>query len=130
MQFEFTGVEASHFSGVTDELIQAVALLVDDGEKFVRLVDRWPREWKKASDRNFDGSERSAEVVSDGVEERGFELLPFPGSFGFSQVFDGAGAFEGDGDHRAEGLESLGGEQAAGNGQAADRTGTHANGNE
>ena len=32
LQFEFAGIEARHFGGVADQLVQAVALFVDDGE--------------------------------------------------------------------------------------------------
>ena len=34
-KFHFVGIELSHFGGLADEAVQAVAFLVDDGEQFV-----------------------------------------------------------------------------------------------
>ena len=134
VQFEFAGVEASHFGGVTNELIQPIAFFVDDGEKFagpsVMRFKTGFRSGKQAGDGDLDGSKGSAEVVGNGVEKGGFELFAFASSLGFTQVFDGAGAFDGDGDHGGEGFERFGGEQAAGNAQTADGAGAHADGNE
>ena len=34
LQMDFPSFEASHFGGLFDEMIEAVALFIDDGEKF------------------------------------------------------------------------------------------------
>jgi len=58
--------------------------------------------------------------VGDGIEESGFEAFPLALGFGFTDLFDGAGALHGYGDDGADGFESLAGKTSAGDAQAAD----------
>ncbi len=119
-EFDFAGVQARHFAGFADEAIQTIGFFVDDGEKFLALAigDAGVRE--QVRNGRFDGSERGAQRVGDGIKQRGAQALAFAGGFGEAELLDGAGAFDGDGDERADGFQSLAREHRAGNTQAAD----------
>ena len=70
MQFELAGFELGHVRSFLDEMIQAIAFFVDDGEKFFLLRGVIGLAGEKIGDGSLDGSERSAEIVGDGIEQR------------------------------------------------------------
>src|ERR1700722_2910072 len=123
-------VQTRHFGCFTDEPIQAVTLLIDDGEKlaFLRIVQA--RVGKQVGDGRFDRGKRSAEIVRDRVEQRGAQTLSFPRRFGLAKLLDGAGALHRYRDQRSQRFERLPRQNRAGNSQAADRTHAHAHRNE
>ena len=122
LEFDFTGVQARHFTGFADQAIQAIGFFIDDGEKFLALAvgDAGVRE--QVGDGGLDGSERGAQRVGDGIEQRGAQAFAFAGRFGEAELLDGAGAFDGDGDQGADGFEGLARKHRAGNAEAADGT--------
>ncbi len=128
-KLELAGIQASHLGGVADQLVEAVAFLVDDGQQLVGLGSGFGGR-EQAGDGCLDGSERSAEVMGDGIEQGGFEALAFARGFGFSEFLDGACAFDGDGHQGAQGFEGAEGEEAAGNANTADGAGAGADGSE
>ncbi len=121
IELDFAGFELGHFAGFFDEMIQAIALFVDDGEEFFALGWVGILGGQKAADGGFHRGERRAEVVGDGVEQGGFEALALALGFCLAELFDGARALDGDGDERADGFDGLAREQRAGNAEAADR---------
>ncbi len=133
MQFEFTGFEAGHFGGLFDEMIQAVAFLVDDGEQFLAVmridVAQVPGR-EQAGDRGFDGGQRSAEIMGDGIKQGGFQTLALALGFRLAELLDGAGAFDGDGDRLPTASSVCARKRAPGNTQAGDGTHAQANRNE
>lgn len=130
IQFHFAGIQLSHLGGFADQAIQAIAFLVDDDEQLVLLAIVEATIGEQVRCRGFDGSERGAEGVGDGIEERGPQALTFSGGFGLTELFDGASALHRDGDKSAEGFKSLARKDGARDAQAADGTYAHADGNE
>src|SRR5713226_9427908 len=128
MQLEFAGFELGHVGGFFDEMIQAVALFVDDGEKFAVLRRLRGGGTEQIGYAGLDGREWGAEIVGDGIEERGFESLALAFGFSFAELLDGAGAFNGDGYERADGIQRLPRQTHAGNAEAADRFDAKAHG--
>ena len=107
IEFDFAGFELGHFAGFFDEMVQAIALFVDDREKFFALGRIGILGSEEAADGGFHGGERRAEVVGDGIEQSGFEALALALGFGLAELLDGAGALDGDGDERADGFDGL-----------------------
>ncbi len=113
-------VELGHLNGLFDETIEAVGLLVDDGEKFGAgfWVKGLLRE--KRGDGCFDRGERGAEFMGDGVEERGAEALVLFGGVGAGGVLKRVGAFDG---HRHDARQGLHGLARKSNGFEEQRAG-------
>lgn len=149
---DLLSVELGHFNGLGDEPVKAVGLFVDDGEQFVSLVGG---EWsgvggcvgrfmigrgmngrgmnggvveQEGRDRGFDGGERGAQLVGDGVDHERAEALTFLGGFGACDVIEGLCAVEGDADESADGLEGVGGELNAFDDEQAARADSDADG--
>jgi hypothetical protein len=57
--------------------------------------------------RCFDGRQRRAQRVRDGIKERGAQPLAFAGGFGLAELLDGASTLHRDGDESADGFERL-----------------------
>ena len=53
LQMNFASFEASHFGGFFDEVIEAVALFIDDGEKFELVGVPFGGRSEKVRDRSF-----------------------------------------------------------------------------
>ena len=66
-ELDFTGIEARHFSGFADEAVQAVGFLIDDSEKLLALLIRDAGVREQVRYRSFDGSQRSAQRVRNGI---------------------------------------------------------------
>src|SRR5271154_4596053 len=77
---------------------------------------------EQAGDRGFHGGERSAKIVGDGVEQRGFETLTLALGFRLAELLDSPRAFDSDGHEAANGVERLARQTRAGNSQTGDGT--------
>src|SRR5208283_1474788 len=100
-------------------MVQTVALFIDDGQKLLLLRILALLRAKQVGDRSFDGGERRAKVVRDGIEQSGFQALPLALRFCFAELLNRASALNGNGYERADGVKSLAREPRAGNSQAA-----------
>ena len=79
---------------------------------------------EQRADGGLDGGERGAQLVGDGVEQRGAQALGLLGGLGAGGVFEGFGALDGHGDEAAEGFHGFAREADAFEQQRA--AGTHA----
>ena len=105
-ELDFVGVELRHLGSFADQAVQAVALLVDDGQQFVFSSGGMRFDAaEQRSHRCFDGGERRAKFVGDGIEQHRAQLFAFARGFGAAQFFDRAGALDGDRDQAADRLQ-------------------------
>ena len=113
MQFDFTRFEPRHLGSLFDEVVQPVAFLVNDGQQFVSLRSRNFPAGKQACYRRFHGGQGRAEIVRDGIQQRG--LQPFALALGLrlAELFDGPCALDGDGHQAADRIKCLAGEPRA-----------------
>jgi hypothetical protein len=112
VHLDLLGVELRHLDGFGDEAVEAIALFVDDGEQLVGLGGR-DAAGEERSGCAFDGGERRAELVGDGVNHERAQALAFLGGFAAGDAFESLGALHGDGDETADGLRGFGGERDA-----------------
>jgi hypothetical protein len=106
-EMDLVGVELRHLHRLLDEVVEAVGLLVDDGEEFGArgIVECLLREQRGY--RSFDRRERGAQLMGDGVEQSGAQALALLGGLGAGGVFQRLGALDGHGDEAGEGLHGL-----------------------
>src|SRR5208283_3256204 len=124
MQLKLPAFQLGHLGCFLDQMVQTVALFIDDGQKLLLLRTLRLLRAKQVGDRGLDGGERRAKVVRDGIEQSGFQALPLALRFRFAELLNRASALNGNGYERADGVESLAREPRAGNSQTAD--GLHA----
>ncbi len=62
---------------------------------------------QQAGHRRFHRGERGAEIVGDGIQQRGLQPFALPLGLRLAELFDGTRAFDGDGHQTAYGIERL-----------------------
>ena len=126
MQLELAALQLGHLGCFLHQMVQTIALLIDDRQKLLLLRILGLLRAEQVCDSGLDGGERRAKIVRNGIEQGGFQALPLAFRFRFAQLLDRAGALDGNRNKRADGVESLPGEPRAGNSQAADGLHTQA----
>jgi len=97
MQLNFSGFEPGHFRGFFHQPIQAITLFIDDSEKFMLLGISRRTGSEKIGGGSLNGSERRAEIVSNGIQERRLEALALALGLGFADLLDGTRSLDGNG---------------------------------
>ena len=69
LQLDVTGVQLGHFDRLPDYPIDPIALFIDDDEQLSSLPLVECQIFKKTRGCRLDRSERSLEIVRDGVEQ-------------------------------------------------------------
>ena len=84
MQFDLVGVELGHLRGFADQAVETIGFFVDHGKQFLALclVQGVIRE--QARDGGFDPGERSAQLMRDGIEQDGAQVLALVSGFGLT----------------------------------------------
>src|SRR5262245_20171449 len=94
-QVDRPGFDAGQLDHIFDEVIKPVSLFVDDFKKFAPrfVVERDIGLVQKRRHRGLDRSERRAQVVRDGVEQRRLQPLALFEDFGLPRAFGGGPVF-------------------------------------
>ncbi len=110
-QFEIRLVrfQPGHFRCLAHQVINSVALLVNDRQKLFPLLAVEFQIVKQTRRRHFDGRKRSPEVVCDGIQQHRFQALTFAGRFDPGDILDGGGPFDGQADDSSHRLKRLAG---------------------
>src|SRR6266404_1455795 len=107
-----------------DEVVQPVASLVNDGQQFVSLRSGNFPAGKQACYRRFHGGQGRAEIVRDGIQQRGLQPLSLSFGLRLAELFYRSRAFDSDRHHAAHGVERVPRESCSRNTKAPD--GPHA----
>src|ERR1700676_804096 len=126
LQFNISGFESRHFSRLANETVQSVTLLIDDVKELVPLHLVESGAGKKTGNRSFHGSERSSEVMRNGVQQRGFQAFALAGCFRFPHHLYRVRPLYGNSNESAQRFERLPRQHGSGNTDAAENSRTNA----
>ena len=95
IEFEHSGIELRHLRCLAHQTVQAIGLFVDDGQQFASALVVESGARQQSRDAGLDGSQRSAELVRDRIEQGSSQALVFLLRAILAERFQRAGALDG-----------------------------------
>ena len=107
IEFEHARIELRHLRGLAHQPVQAIRFFVDNRQQFAAPLLIKGRARHQSRNAGLDGSQRSAELVRDRIEQRGSQALVFLLRAILAERFKCAGTFDRKASEASQRIESF-----------------------